>query len=271
MENNKSFWTENFEIEKFEKLKENISTEVCIIGGGITGITTAYYLAKSGIDVVILEKDYIASKTSGHTTGKISAQHGLFYKYLVESYGFNYAKKYAEANIKAIKDIKNIIETENINCNFEFKDSIVYSQEPEKYKELQDEAKVCKDLGIDAEFEDKIDLNIKVQGAVKFKNQAQFNPIKYLDSLCKILVKNGCSIYNNSKVIDYKKENGKIKVIVEGDEENYSVIADNVVVATRYPIFNFPGMYFLKNYQELEYAMCVKLEENIDNFRNVFK
>lgn len=69
---NKSFWLNNFKTEKYESLKEDISTEVCVIGGGITGISTAYYLSKHGLEVTLLEKDFLASKTTGHTTGKVS-------------------------------------------------------------------------------------------------------------------------------------------------------------------------------------------------------
>lgn len=83
----KSYWIESTKNEKrnYPRFKESLSTEVCIIGGGITGITTAYYLAKEGRKVILLEKDEMCSKTSGNTTAKITSQHGLFYKYLIDS------------------------------------------------------------------------------------------------------------------------------------------------------------------------------------------
>lgn len=265
MNENKSFWTNNFEIDKFERLEDDIEAEVCIIGGGITGLSTAYYLAQNGVDVVVLEKDGIASKTTGHTTGKVSIQHGMFYNYLVESYGLNYAKKYALANKEALENIKEIIKNEDIDCDFEIKDSIIFSENPQKFSSLQDEARVSKDIGIDAEFITKIDLPVIIQGGVKFANQAQFNPIKYANGLCKTLINKNVSIYENTKVVGYKSKGSKTKVIAENGDTRVSVIADNVVVATRYPIFDFPGMYFIKNYQELEYAMCVEINENINN------
>lgn len=265
MENNKSFWTDNFEIEDFKTLEDDINAEVCIIGAGITGLSTAYYLAKNGIDVVVLEKDTIASKTTGHTTGKVSIQHGIFYSYLVENYGINYAKRYALANSEALKRIEDIIETEEIECDYETRDSIVFSENPQKYSVLQEEARISKNLGIDSEFITKIELPIIIQGGVKFKNQAQFNPIKYVNGICKALINKNVSIYENTKVIDYKNSGNKIRIIADNGENTVSVIAENVVVATRYPIFDFPGMYFLKNYQELEYAVCAEVNENIEN------
>lgn len=265
MGDNKSFWTDNFETEDFKTLEDDITAEVCVIGAGITGLSTAYYLAKNGIDVVVIEKDTIASKTTGHTTGKVSIQHGVFYTYLVENYGTSYAKKYALVNNEALKNIKNIIENEEIECDYETRDSIIFSEEPQKFSVLQEEARISKDLGIDSEFITKIELPIIIQGGVKFKDQAQFNPIKYVNGICKALVNKNVSIYENTKVIDYKNRGNKIRVIADNGENKVSILADNVVVATRYPIFDFPGMYFLKNYQELEYAICAEVNENIEN------
>lgn len=263
---NKSFWINNFKTESYESLEDNISTEVCVIGGGITGISTAYYLSKKGIDVTVLEKDFIASKTTGHTTGKVSVQHGLFYKYLVDTYGTKYAEKYLKANNEAINNIEKIIKDENIDCDFERKDSFVFTTLPEKYKEIKDEVDICKNLGISVSFEEKIELPIKIQGAIKTKNQAQFNSVKYVEGLSNSIINSGSRIYENSQVIDFKKKNGKFEIIVKSNNNEYKVLSEKIVVATRYPIINFPGMYFIKTYQELEYVICAEVEENLENF-----
>ena len=239
---NKSFWLNNFKTEKYESLKEDISTEVCVIGGGITGISTAYYLSKHGLEVTLLEKDFLASKTTGHTTGKVSIQHGLFYKYLVDTYGMKYAEKYLKGNTKAMENIEKIIENEKISCDLEIRDSYVFSTLPEKYKDIEDEVKICKALGIPASFEEDIELPIQIQGAIKVKNQAQFNSVKYIRGLCNSIINNGGEIYENSQVIDFKKKDEIFEVIVKGKEEEHKVLAEKIVVATRYPIFNFPGI-----------------------------
>ncbi len=263
---NKSFWLNNFKKEKYESLKEDISTEVCIIGGGITGISTAYYLSKHGIEVTLLEKDYLASKTTGHTTGKISIGHGLFYKYLVDTYGMKYAEKYLKANSEAMKNIEKIVENEDISCDLEKRDSYIFSTLPEKYKDLEDEVRIYKALGIQASFEKDIELPIQIQGAIKIKNQYQFNSVKYIEGLCNSINNNGGVIYENSQVIDFKKKDKNFEVIVKSGEEEHKVLAEKLVVATRYPIFNFPGMYFIKTYQELEYVMCAEVQEDLENF-----
>ena len=73
--------------EDFEKLTNNINTSICIIGGGLTGLTCGYYLSKHIDNVIIIEKDKICSSTSGKNTGKVTSEHGLFYKYLTKSNG----------------------------------------------------------------------------------------------------------------------------------------------------------------------------------------
>ena len=80
------------------KLDDNLETDICIIGAGIFGITCGYYLSKLGFKVTILEKDFISSKTTGHTTAKITSQHGLFYDYLANSYSSAFAKDYLDVN-----------------------------------------------------------------------------------------------------------------------------------------------------------------------------
>ena len=102
-----SFWIDSIKNDQnFEKLNSNIETDICIIGAGIFGVTCAYYLSDLGYNVTVLEKYKVGEKTTGHSTSKITSQHGLFYTYLINSYGNKFAKDYLDANEEAIKNIK---------------------------------------------------------------------------------------------------------------------------------------------------------------------
>lgn len=264
----KSYWIESTKNEKrnYPRFKENLSTEVCIIGGGITGITTAYYLAKEGREVILLEKDEMCSKTSGNTTAKITSQHGLFYKYLIDSEGKEFAKKYLEANEEAIRNIEKIIKEENINCDFEKQDAFVFTQRQEEVPKIQDEVNAVKSIGGDSEFVTKVQLPFSIQGAIKFKNQAQFNIRKYAFGLLnKVLETNNCSIFENTKVLEVNK--GKEGYLVH--TKNGDISAKYVVLATRYPIINSPGFYFFKMYQSKSYAIAIECE-NDDFFSGMY-
>ena len=141
---NNSFWIDNYKSKTYPKLNQNLNVDVCILGGGITGLSCGYYLSKNNLKVCILEKDKIINKTSGHTTAKITSQHGLIYKYLFDSYGEDLAKKYLYSNEEAIKNIKNIIDLENINCDFENQNSYIYTTDANSVKKIKDEHLILK-------------------------------------------------------------------------------------------------------------------------------
>lgn len=255
-----SFWIENFETETYPKLEENLNVDVCIIGGGLTGISCGYYLSNAGLKTCILEKDKIMQKASGHTTAKITAQHGLIYKYLFDSYGKEIAKKYLDSNLEAITNIKNIIDTENIDCDFEFQNSYIYTTDENQIKKIKDEIKVLEKLNYNVRFLDKINLPIaNVKGAIEFHHQAQFNPIKYACSLCKYITNHNGLIFENSKVIKMKKIENKYNVYSNGKIVN----AKYVIIATRYPIINFPGFHFIKMYSEASYLIAANTSSSL--------
>lgn len=194
-----SLWLTNKKIfQHYLDKNTDVETDVCIIGAGIFGITCAYYLSKLGFNVIVLEKDFVGSKTTGHTTGKITSQHGLFYKYLIDSYDKKFAKDYLDANEEAIKNIKDIIDTENIKCDFKFQNSYVYATTKEEYDALKLEQEALDKLDFNCDFVTKAGLPFDILGAICFKNQAQFNPIKYLDGLCKSIISKGGNIFTRN-------------------------------------------------------------------------
>ena len=264
MDNNRSFWLNTEKRKEYESLNENLECDVCIIGGGMAGISCAYYLSKNGFNTVVLERDKIASKTTGHTTAKITSQHDLFYDYLINSKGKEYAKKYYKANEKAIDNIEKIINEENIDCDFERVNSYVYTKDINLVKDIKTEVGAVNSIGGECKFVEKIEIPVKIEGAIEFKNQAKFNPIKYINGLCGVIDKNQGRIYEKSKVIEYEKIGNIFKILVETDKETYTVKCKYLIVATRYPIFNIPGYHFIKMYQEISYGVAVKMPENLE-------
>lgn len=135
-----SYWIESTrDFNKENKIDNNYIAEVCIIGAGLTGLTTGYYLTKKGLKTIIVDKDYIGMKASGHTTAKITYAHNLIYNYLINSYGKNIAQGYFNSNKKAITNIKEIIDLENIDCDFEYQPNYIYGTSQDEIKEIKDE------------------------------------------------------------------------------------------------------------------------------------
>lgn len=255
-----SYWEEERKNhDLFEEIKEDKKVSVCIIGGGLTGLQTAYNLSDK-LDVVILEKDRICGSTSGKTTGKITSQHGVFYDYLINSQSKEFAKMYLEANEKAIQNIKDIVEKEEIECDLEEESSYVFTKQETKLDMIKNEQKAVDKLQKEkSDYVKEIELPTEISGAIEFKNQAQFHPLKYAYGLAKAIIKNDGKIYENTKVTDIKRENEKYVVYANKNK----VIADYVVLATRYPIMNVPGYYFLKMYQSTSYAMVFDAKKKL--------
>lgn len=134
-----SYWLDSINKEKRKTIDNNYTADVCIIGAGISGLSTAYYLAKEGLKVIVVEKDEIGHKASGHTTAKITLQHGLIYDYLINSYGIEYAMKYFESNKQAISNIEKIIHSEKIDCDFEKQDNYIYTTNKSEIQNIEKE------------------------------------------------------------------------------------------------------------------------------------
>lgn len=257
-----SLWlSENFDTKDFKSLDKDISTDVCIIGAGIFGLSCGYYLSKSGFKVTVVDKSGISRKTTGHTTAKITSQHGLFYKYLVDTYGEQFAKDYLFANEEAIENIRNIIDTENINCDFEKQSNFVYTVDNSEVTKIKKEVDCVNAIGFPANFVTKTGLPFEIAGAIQFKNQAQFNPIKYVNGLCDCIIKNNGEIYTNTVVYDVKKDADLFSTLTAGG----TIKSKYVILASHYPFINFPGMYFFKMYQSSSYVIGVDTKKTLFN------
>lgn len=256
-----SYWIDSTKniVTDYPQLNTDISADVCIVGGGITGISCAYKLSKQGLNVVVLERDKIANSTTGNTTAKITSQHGLFYKYLHDSFSKDFAEKYLYANEEAILDIENIIKSENIDCDFLKEDNYIYTQDEIELEKIKDEVNIVQSLGFPCSFENKIPIPFNVLGAIKFPNQAQFHPKKYIIGLCKCITENNGKIFENTKVLDIKRDGEQYLTFTD----NNTIKSKYVIVASHYPIINTPGFYFLKMYQETSYVIAISCSEKI--------
>jgi len=257
-----SFWIESIKkIQDSGTLEKDANADVCIIGAGICGITTAYYLIKRGYKVIVIDKDEIANKVTGHTTAKITSQHGLIYHYLEKEYGVKFAKKYFEANEDAIKNIRNIIQENSIDCDFQEVDSYIYTCDEKEVEKINQEADSLKSININSTKTNESDLPFNILEAVKFKNQAQFNPLKYIKGLVNYILKNGGKIYTKTLCTDVKRKNDEYTTYANG----HKIHSKYVVLASQYPFLKVPGLYFTKMYQSLSYVIALETNSKLPN------
>lgn len=187
----KSVWQDTARLPHFPQLKKDIHTDVLIIGGGIAGILTAYFLHQAGVKYVLVEKNMICSGTTQNTTAKITYQHGLIYHKILKSNGLEAAQQYLCANKMAFDKYAELCGT--IDCDYEIKDNYVYSTNDRK--KLDDEMEALHLIGYQAELCENPNIPIKTMGAVKFPRQAQFHPLKFLATIAK-----GLNIYEQTFV-----------------------------------------------------------------------
>ena len=240
----KSVWQET-DLPRFPHLDGDIKTDVLIIGGGIAGILTAYFLHQSGIKYILVEKNRICGENTQNTTAKITVQHGLIYNRLLRNDGETAAKQYFKANTAAFEQYAELCR--NILCDYEIKDNFVYSGELQK---LENEMNALQKIGCRAEFCKEIPLPIQTAGAVKIPHQAQFNPIKFIAGIA-----DGLNIYEQTFV---REMIGCTAVTDRG-----RVIADKVVCATHFPFINKHGGYFVKLYQSRSYVIALENAQNV--------
>ncbi len=243
----KNLWQQTAEQPQFPTLEKDIKTEVLIIGGGITGILTAYFLQQQNIPYILVEKDRICSKTTGFTTAKITFQHGLIYDKLVSSYGEEIAKLYLQANRRSFDKYSELCQS--IDCDFEARDNYVFSVN--NREKLEKEMTALSKIGYNAKFFETVPLPLKNVGAVCFANQAQFNPLKFLYAVSKNL-----NIYENTFI----RETGDHVAVTD----KYKIHADKIIVATHFPFINKHGSYFLKLYQHRSYVIALENAENVN-------
>jgi glycine/D-amino acid oxidase-like deaminating enzyme/nitrite reductase/ring-hydroxylating ferredoxin subunit len=239
-----SLWLNNMQIPQYEKLQSDINRDVVIIGGGISGILTAYNLAQKGVKSTIIEANKILHGVTANTTAKLTVQQELLYANLSKKYSLNFAKEYYNVQLSALEKYKNLIDNKRIDC--ELKKTTAYNYTLKDNNDLLKEFAFYEKINAPASFVNYIELLFKINGAIKLDDQYQFHPLKFLVSLLDKL-----EIYENTKSV---KVDIKTNTICT---EKYKIKAQKIIIATHFPFIDSRGFYFLKMYQSRSYLCAL--------------
>ena len=235
-----SLWADTA-LPAFPPLERDAETDILIIGGGLAGILCAYTLTQAGTDCLLIEADTICGGISRNTTAKLTSQHGLLYGKLERLFGPNTARLYWKANEAALRRYRQLARA--FPCDFEEKPAYVYSlDQPET---LKAELAALERLGIPAAFADHVPLPFPTAGAIRFEGQAQFHPLKLAAGVARDL-----PIHEHTAARAFEKNT----VVTD----HGLIRANNIIVATHFPLLNKHGGYFLKLYQHRSYVLALE-------------
>jgi glycine/D-amino acid oxidase-like deaminating enzyme/nitrite reductase/ring-hydroxylating ferredoxin subunit len=252
-----SYWRE-IEFPTFPKLDHDIEVDVAIVGAGITGITAAHILNQSNVKVALIEAGQILTGTTGHTTAKLTSQHGLIYDELINHFGIEKAKQYYDATSQAIQFVKDIVNTSQVDCDFLEQDAYIYATTDEYAPKIHTENEAYEKLKLPGGLIESIPFDIDIKTGLKMSKQAQFHPTKYLTHLVKNLNKDNVQLFENTTATDIENEDSDKPVVVT--REGKRIICNFVIIASHFPFYDKPGLYFARMYAERSYVIGIKTD-----------
>lgn len=252
---NKSFWTASAQPIIFEKLQQNIETDILIIGGGISGLTTAYCLLKAGRKIILVEDGNIGSGETGRTTAHITCALDNRYFELQEIFGNEKATLAANSHMKAIQWITNTVKNENIDCNFKTVPGYLFLSANDTKETLEKEHTATKEVGLLTEMLKQVPALAYEEGTrcLKFPDQAQFHIMKYLKGLTDAIVQMGGKIYTETKAEEISKKGA--------NANGYEIKAKHIVVATNTPVNDWVVMH-TKQWAYRTYVIAAKIPKS---------
>ncbi|MGZ4035822.1 MAG: FAD-dependent oxidoreductase [Bacteroidia bacterium] len=225
-----SCWFENEIVpDNFPELKSDLETDIVIVGGGLAGLTTAYCLASSGRKVIVVEDGFIGSGETGRTTAQIVTALEDRYYQMEENFGKETTSLIAESHRAAINFIEEVVHSENIDCEFEKLSGYLFLHPSDKKENLQKEFDSMMRCGIDAAIMEKTPGIPLEKNCIRFPDQAQFQPMKYLLGLCKAIEKKGGQIFINTHASEIDHTGIK-------SNKGFTIRANHVVIATNAPV-----------------------------------
>lgn len=227
----KSIWNEFASKHSYPSLKDDFTADVAIIGGGVTGISTAHLLAQEGLKVVVLEQMKIGGGTTGHSTGNLYFTVDKNLSQFHSKYDSDVIKTIVVSRSAALQQMDDWVHEFDLDCDFKRQSWTLYSGEKENDHLIEKEYTYALEAGVQAEWVASSQFPLQVSKALEVKNQAQINPRRYVQELANAVRSDILSIYENTHVLDVDEKKEEIILTTTGG----TVTAKYAVHATHTP------------------------------------
>ena len=250
-----SLWEQKSPTTIFPKLNKDITVDVAIIGGGITGITTAQFLKEKGYKIAVLESLRIAKGSTGKSTGNLYSITEYPLAELKSKYSISEITQILESRRKAMDFIHENVQKLQIDCNYKTQPMHIF--ENDNSIAMEKEYDIAEEVTIPFSELKQEEFPFQFKKGIKYENQAQFNPYAYTRAIAENLAGGGCDIYENSRVIEVKEEDSEITL----KTAEASIKATYVVHATHTPM-GVQLQYHTTLGPYREYGIAVTLKNN---------
>jgi glycine/D-amino acid oxidase-like deaminating enzyme/nitrite reductase/ring-hydroxylating ferredoxin subunit len=242
----------------YEPLRGAARTTVAVIGGGITGLTTALLLKRAGIATLVLEADRVATGVTGHTTGKLTAGQGLRYSTIESMHDEETAGIYADSQSAALDLLLDLVDELGIACDLERVSDYVFAESRDEVERLEHELEASRRAGLARVLERGRGKPIATAlAALRLPEQAQFHARKYVLGLAQVAHGDTCRVHEGTRVVGI--ETGEPHHLATDDGE---VEADFVVLATSAPITS-DGLFFARAHPRQHYALAATVSPGL--------
>jgi glycine/D-amino acid oxidase-like deaminating enzyme/nitrite reductase/ring-hydroxylating ferredoxin subunit len=255
----RSVWIPADPPSRYAELVGDVEADVAVVGAGISGLTSAWLLQQAGHRVVVVEGDRVARGTTGHTTGKVTSQHGMIYAQLDAEHGTEIARLYADANQGAISTVDRIATEVAADCGLTSTPTYVHTNRADEVASLQREATVASGLGLPAQLAEPSELGFDgVVAAVRFDDQRLVDAYRYCSAIAAAVASAG-AVYERSRVTAVDEDDHGVNVRTERG----AVRARHAIVATLLPIVD-AGLFFARTRASRAYGLAATLADGHD-------